>query len=338
VLVAGHDLKFARAWIDHLQQQGATVLLDEWADHAHHDEDRSRELLAQADTVFCEWGLGNAVWYAQNVRPGQRLVVRVHAQELRRPYLRRIDHSKVSAYVFVGELMRDAAVRSHGVPRAKTVVIPNFVLADVLDLPKEPGAEHVLGMVGMVPQIKRIDLAAELLERLLERDDRFRLRVKGKRPEDYAWMAKREDEMAFYRAAYDRIDRLNRDLGAEAVLFDGHGDDMPQWYQSVGTAISLSDLESFHLTLPDGAASGAAPVSLAWPGADLIYPREWLVPSVPAMAERIAVLAEEPGLRESFVTEARDHAREAFDRGAVFDRLDQVLAGCTPPSAAPTNR
>lgn len=334
VLVAGHDLKFARAWIDHLEQRGATVLLDEWADHAHHDEERSRELLAQADTVFCEWGLGNAVWYAQNVRPGQRLVVRVHAQELRRPYLRRIDHSKVSAYVFVGELMRDAAVRSHGIPRAKTAVIPNFVLADVLDLPKEPGAEHVLGMVGMVPQIKRIDLAAELMESLLERDDRFRLRVKGKRPEDYAWMAKREDEMAFYRTAYERIDRLNRDLGTEAVLFDGHGDDMPQWYQGIGTAISLSDLESFHLTLPDGAASGAVPVSLAWPGSDFIYPRDWLVPSVPAMTERITALTEAPDAREDFVTGARAHARAAFDRGTVFERLDDVLTGSALPAPA----
>ena len=43
--------------------------------------------------------------------------------------------------------------------------------------------------------------------------------------------------------------------------------------------------QQIHLTLPDGAASGAAPVSLAWPGSDLIYLRDWLVPSVPAMAD-----------------------------------------------------
>ncbi|MFI7481837.1 glycosyltransferase [Kocuria sp. M1R5S2] len=338
VLVAGHDLKFARAWLEHLRGQGATLLLDEWEDHARHDEERSRELLDRADTVFCEWGLGNAVWYAQHVRPGQRLVVRVHAQELRRPYLRRIDHHKVSAYVFVGELMRDAAVRSHRVPREKTVVVPNYVLADELDLPKEPGAEHVLGMVGMVPRIKRIDLAAHLMEQLLEQDDRFRLRVKGKRPEDYAWMARREDEMAFYRAAYERIGRLNASLGAEAVVFDGHGDDMAQWYRGIGTAVSLSDLESFHLTLPDGAASGAAPISLAWPGADLIYPREWLVASVPEMAQRIAALAEDPAARASFTDRARDLARAAFDRPAVFSRLDDVLTGRPAESDGSTIR
>ena len=340
VLVAGHDLKFARAWIDHLREEGATVLLDEWADHGQHDEERSRELLARAETVFCEWGLGNAAWYSRHVRPGQRLVVRVHAQELRRPYLRRIDHAAVSAFVFVGELMRDAAVRSHGIPREKTMVVPNYVHSDELDLPKLPGAEHVLGMVGMVPRIKRIDLAADLVERLLERDDRFRLRVKGRRPEEYPWMARREDEMAFYRAAYARIERLNETLGAEAVVFDGHGEDMAQWYRGVGTAVSLSDLESFHLTLPDGAVSGAAPVSLAWPGADLIYPREWLLASLPEMVQRITDLTDDPGAREDFVARARDHARAAFDRATVFARLDDVLTGrCTPGfPARPTNR
>ncbi|VEI50390.1 GDP-mannose-dependent alpha-(1-6)-phosphatidylinositol monomannoside mannosyltransferase [Kocuria rosea] len=331
VLVAGHDLKFARVWIEHLQEQGVTVLLDKWADHAHHDEERSRELLGRADTVFCEWGLGNAVWYSKNVRPGQRLIVRVHAQELRRPYLRRIDHAKVSAYVFVGELMRDASVRNHGLPREKTVVVPNYVLTDALDLPKAPGTEHVLGMVGMVPQTKRIDLAVELVERLLERDDRFRLRIKGKRPEDYPWMAGREQEMAYYRSAYKRIDRLNEKTGCEVVTFDGHGDDMPEWYRGIGTAVSLSDLESFHLTLPDGAASGAVPVSLAWPGADLIYPREWLVASLPEMTGRIADLVANPDLRASFTGCARAHTRAAFDRAVVFDRLDSVLAGRVLP-------
>lgn len=325
VLVAGHDLKFARAWIKHLRERGTTVLLDEWADHAHHHEEHSRELLQQADTVFCEWGLGNAVWYSENLRPGQRLVVRVHAQELRRPYLRRIDHAKVSAFVFVGELMRDAAVRSHGVPRAKTVVIPNAVLTHDLDLSKLPGSEHVLGLVGMVPHSKRIDLAVDVLDTLLQRDDRFRLRVKGKRPEDYPWMVTREDEMAYYRAVDHRVRQINQRLGVEAVTFHGHGDDMTQWYRAVGMAISVSDLESFHLTLPDGAASGSAPVSLAWPGADMIYPRDWLVSSVPAMVRRIVHLSENPLRREEYVTGAREYTRARFDQTVVFAQLTGIL-------------
>ena len=113
--------------------------------------------------------------------------------------------------------------------------------------------------------------------------------------------------VAAARAAYERVDRLNNRAGTEVVTFDGHGDDMSGWYRGVGTAISLSDLESFHLTLPDGAASGAAPVSLAWPGADLIYPREWL-----DHVDREHVVGS---------------GRAAFDRAVVFDRLAGVLTG-----------
>lgn len=325
VLVAGHDLKFARSWIEHLQAQGVEVLIDEWENHAHHDEQRSLELLARADTVFCEWGLGNAVWYSKHVRPEQRLVVRVHAQELRRPYLSRIRHAAVDRYLFVGELMRDAAVRSHGVPRARTRVIPNIVRAAQLRRPKTEDAAHTLGLVGIVPQVKRLDRAVTVIESLVAQDPRWSLRIKGRRPEDYAWMLKREDEMAWYRDCYRRIEQVNETAGREAVIFDPHGDDMAEWYQGIGYALSVSDLESFHLTLPDGAASGAVPVSLAWPGADRIYPREWLVADLQQMAGRIADLQADRQQHAQLIDRAGAFVDARMDEAVVHSALDRAL-------------
>lgn len=327
ILVAGHDLKFARSWIEHLTAGGAEVLLDEWENHAEHDEQRSLELLSRADTVFCEWGLGNAVWYSQHVRPDQRLVVRVHAQELRRPYLRRIRHAAVDQYVFVGELMRDAAVRSHGVPRGRTRVVPNIVRADELRRPKTEAAETTVGLVGIVPQVKRLDRAVTVIEDLASRDPRWTLRVKGRRPEDYAWMLRREDEMAWYDECYRRIEELNRRVGREAVVFDPHGDDMPEWFRGVGYALSVSDLESFHLTLPDGAASGAVPVSLAWPGADRIYPREWLTADLGGLADRIRELQDDDQARDALVGRAAEFVLGRMDEAVVHAELDRVLVG-----------
>src|SRR5699024_7990897 len=141
VLVAGHDLKFAGNLLDALEEGGHTVLIDKWESHTAHDENVSLELLAQADVVFCEWGLGNAIWYSKHVAPHQRLVVRVHSQELFRPYLSRVRHSHVDSYVFVGELIRRAAVECHGVPEEKTTIVHNPVDVDGLALEKLPGAE-----------------------------------------------------------------------------------------------------------------------------------------------------------------------------------------------------
>ena len=209
VLVAGHDLKFAAPLLEELRAQGAEVQLDEWQTHSAHDEHRSLELLDDAEVVFCEWGLGNAVWYSQHVMPGQRLVVRVHSQELRRPYLAQIAHENVDCYVFVGELVRAAAIESHGLPADKCVVVPNPVDTAGLDLEKTAEAATTIGLVGIVPATKRLDLALDVVEELAGRGHAYSLRIKGRTPQDYPWMLARPDEMAWYDKQYARIDALN---------------------------------------------------------------------------------------------------------------------------------
>lgn len=319
VLVAGHDFKFAGALLAELESAGHTVLIDQWENHTKHDEERSKELLAQADVVFCEWGLGNAVWYSKHVGRHQRLVVRVHSQELFRPYLSRVKHARVSTYVFVGELIRRAAIESHGVPAGKAVVVPNPVDTDGLDLPKLPGAGKNLGLVGIVPRAKRLDLAVDLLEALLADDPEYRLFIKGKRPEDYPWMAQRPDEMTWYEEQYERIARINA-AHPDAVVFDPQGDDMPEWYRKIGIAVSVSDFESFHFTVADGAASRALPVAIAWAGSDLLYPRDWLSATVEEMAASIRT-------RQGLPRDERDAVSTEYSRSFLAPQLVHAVLG-----------
>ncbi len=317
VLIAGHDLKFAGGLIEALVAQGDEVLIDQWSSHTDHSTEESKALLERADVVWAEWGLGNAEWYSKHLKKRQRLVVRVHLQELQRPFLRKILHDRVDRYVFVGELIRLAAIESHGVPAEKAVVIPNFVDVDSLSRQKEAGAEFNLGFVGMVPQRKRLDLAVSLLERLVQQDERFRLFVKGKRPEEYSWMADRDEETSFYECVYRRIDKINA-AHPGAVSFDAHGDDMAAWYQKIGVALSTSDYESFHFTIADGAASGAMPASLMWPGAEYIYPREWLYPDLDSMARAVFEGVAGERAESSFI-------RERFSQKAVVAELLEVI-------------
>src|SRR5699024_3577202 len=184
---------------------GHSVLVDKWDDHNRHDKETSRKLLDEAEIVFCEWGLGNAVWYSQNVSNRQRLVVRVHSQELRRDYLSKIRHANVDSYIFVGELVRRAAVESHGVPQSKTEVVPNAVDFEGLALSKTPDAKFNIGLVGIVPQAKRLDLALDVIEQVRWQDDRYRLFIKGKQPHDYPWLTRISSEMKYYTEQYERI-------------------------------------------------------------------------------------------------------------------------------------
>ena len=286
VLVAGHDLKFAKGIIDELERRGHNVLIDRWLDHNKHDAEHSRALLQDADVVFCEWALGNALWFASNKLPHQRLVTRVHSQELFRPFLKDIPYKNVDSVIFVGQHIADIAVRDHSVPRNKSIVVPNPVDTDVPQAAKTDDVRFHIGLVGIVPAQKHVDRALDVLKALRAVEPRYQLFIKGKRPEDFAWMANRPAEMRYYEQQYDRINS-DPDL-AGAVTFDPHGDDMADWYQKIGIVLSVSDFESFHLTLADGAAAGAMPVSLAWPGSDQIYPTSWLAASVPDMVQKIA--------------------------------------------------
>ncbi|MCQ2000399.1 glycosyltransferase [Arthrobacter zhaoxinii] len=325
VLVAGHDLKFAAGIIDALEAAGHMVATDQWQDHNRHNEEQSRSLLADADVVFCEWTLGNAAWYSKNVRPDQRLVTRMHSQELFTRYPRELDLSSIQSVVFVGRHVADLAIRDHGIPSEKALVIPNPVDTVGLRLHKSDEARFRLGLVGIVPAQKHLDRALDLLGILRTEDPRYQLHIKGKRPEDYPWMANRTEEMAYYR---EQMRRITGDPTLHgAVHFDGHGNDMAQWYQKVGVVLSLSDFESFHLTLADGAASASVPVTLPWPGADQIYPASWIQTGVREMAGYISGLTSSDELWRSAGAMAQAYAERNFAQARVLPRILEVILG-----------
>lgn len=325
VLIAGHDLKFASGIVDELRLRGHKVLIDRWLDHNKHDVEQSQRLLQSADIVFCEWALGNALWFATNKLPHQRLVTRVHSQELFRPFLRDIPYENVSSVIFVGQHIADIAIRDHSVPRNKSIVVPNPVDTDIHKAAKADEARFHLGLVGIVPAQKHLDKALDVLKALRVVEPRYRLFVKGKRPEDFAWMASRPEEMQYYEQQYSRI-VADPDL-AGAVTFDPHGDDMADWYEKIGIVLSVSDFESFHLTLADGAAAGAVPVSLAWPGSDQIYPTSWLAASVPDMVQRITRANDSGTSWRKAAASAKAYVDERFSKPNILAALCEQILG-----------
>lgn len=323
VLIAGHDLKFAAGIISELESLGHSVAVDKWVDHNKHDEEESRRLLDNADVIFCEWTLGNAVWYSKNKSSHQRLVTRLHLQEIFRPFVKDVTYARVDGVVFVGKHILDVAVRDHSVPREISRVVPNAVDVVRLRQDKIADARFNLGFVGIVPARKRLDKALDVLRLLRIQDSRYHLFIKGKRPEDFAWMANRPEEMSFYDEQYRRI--KTDPLLVDAVTFDAQGDDMAAWYRKIGVVLSLSDFESFHLTLPDGAASGALPASLAWPGADQIYPTSWLHADAGGLAGYIASLDDVTWANAARM--AHDYVVHEFDSRDVLSTLTGVILG-----------
>ena len=314
VLVTGHDLKFTGPLTEMLHRAGAEIRTDTWRGHERHDADLSGEALDWADAIWAEWCLGNAVWYADHRRPDQHMVVRLHRQELTTPFPGQVKHDAVDRLVCVAPFVAESAKRDFGWPAERVEVIPNTFDTIPFDRPKLPGAEFTLGMVGFLPSLKRLDLALDLLERLLDDDPRWQLRIAGTLPWDVAWVWARITEREHFRDQFDRIRRSRR--LSRAVRFEGRVANIPGWLAGIGTILSVSDVESFHLALAEGLASRAVPVILEREGVEELFP------GLPAHADVEIAAKWLLGLSASERAELGDQGREL-----VHSRYDLTTVG-----------
>ena len=279
----------------------------------------------------------HALWYSAHRRPGQRLIVHLHRFELYRPWPRQAAIDLIDQVVCVSPHYARVALARTGWPPAKVTVVPNYVDIDQLDRPKLEGAVLHLGMIGIVPSLKRMDLALDVLALLRRDDPRYQLFVKGKLPWEHPaiWAVPAERE-----AFDDILRRMQLDPALRgAVTFDGFGTDVPSWLRRIGWVLSTSDGESFHLAPADGMASGAVPVIRDWPGADTIYDRRWIRHDPPAMADLIATIAAEDRW-EMAGAEAKAEVRERYAVGVIADAWSRILEGDLPgmvvdPAEAP---
>ncbi|MBH0312084.1 glycosyltransferase [Alcaligenes faecalis] len=287
VLVAGHDLKFFALLQDALESTGKfEFLVDMWVGHDKHDERKSRELLKQADVIFCEWCLGNLKWYSNNKKSHQRLVARFHAQERSLPYVSEANWDGIDHIAYVSQSIYKEGQSVFGFPDDKVSVIPNLLDEKKFTALKKTGeASYTLGMIGVTPSLKRLDKAIDLLESLLEEDDRYCLRVKGKNPLDYDWLLSRDFELQYYQSIYERTNK-NPKLRYK-VVFDPPGDDVNDWLSMVGYILSPSEFESFHMAVGEAMLTGAVPIIWDWNGAKEIWGEGFVVKSVREAKEKV---------------------------------------------------
>ncbi|HXP58111.1 MAG TPA: glycosyltransferase family 1 protein [Streptosporangiaceae bacterium] len=332
VVVAGHDLKFFNPLYEYLcQQPGLEVRKDQWISLGEHDEAASQRMLDWADVVICEWCGPNAIWYSHNKRKGTRLIVRLHRFELFARYPYRVMIKNVDQVVCVDKYYAQLTAEKTGWPARKIVAVPNTVEVSQLDRPKLDGARFSLGMIGIVPSRKRLDLALDVLEELRRDDERYMLYVKSGMPWDHWWIWQKPEERGHYAAALHRIQRSPLLRGA--VVFDPAGRDVPAWLRRVGFVLSTSDDESFHVAPVEGMASGAVPVVRPWPGADTVYDTRWIHPDTGAMAAAIAALDTGEKWQEAAAL-AKAQAIETYNPRSVFPAWYRLMTEDLPQASS----
>jgi glycosyltransferase involved in cell wall biosynthesis len=327
VVIAGHDLKFFTQLVALLRlRPGVEVRLDQWAALGEHDPAVSRELAEWADVVICEWCGPNAIWYSRHKRRGSRLLVHLHRFELYSDYPGLVKINAVDQVICVSDYYTRLTREKTGWPAAKVVTVPNPLSTGQMDRAKLDGARFNIGLVGIVPMRKRLDLALDVLEELRRDDDRYTLSVKSGMPWEHWWVWQSPEEREHYLTALRRVQRSP--LLRDAVVFDDAGPDVPSWLRRIGFILSTSDDESFHVAPAEGMASRAVPVIRHWPGAETIYDKRWLCQTPLEMAASIAAYRDEGSWRAAGAL-AREQVL-GWDLSAVAGTWHQVLTENLP--------
>jgi glycosyltransferase involved in cell wall biosynthesis len=322
ILVAGHDFRFIENLEGRLLARGHEVTREYWKGHATRYEYGQTRAAARADIIFCEWCLGNAVWWSRNLPAGKRLIIRLHLQELQTAYPASVDFSRVERVLFISPYVMRQAVAKFGIPSEKCQVVPidvRLYTAPTYSAAEVRSRRNTLGMVGLTPWRKRPDRALELLLTLRERYPELTLSLKGHTPSEYDWMGSRKEELANYQAFFREMARLER-FGV--VRVSGYDDQLEAFYRSAGWILSLSDFEGCHTAVAEGGVMGCLPLMTNWGGAEEVYS--------PSLVQRdlSELVAYFDAHYESFEQDSRAiqaQFEQTFGFDRVFERWNELL-------------
>ncbi len=279
LVIAGYDLKFISSAIPSLQDF-FQIRIDPWKGHVVHDEKHSMECLKWADIIFCEWMLGNAVWYSQRVSESQKLIIRMHRFELTTKWYKEIDFSKVNRVIAVSLYFFEKLLEYSEIPREMAYLMPNYL--DTLNYKSSNSNNKLfnIGIIGILPSRKGYYETLQIINELVEHDKRYRLYVYGKMPEDLSWVKNNQSEMAYYNKCDEFIHENNLH---NHVIFKGWVN-IKEDIKDIGFVLSTSESdeipESFHIAPSDAFSAGNQGLLLDWNGVEYIYPKKYIFDSV----------------------------------------------------------
>lgn len=307
LVIAGSDFKFAGDLVESfLADDSFDVRFDIFKHHAHAQPQASEPYLEWADVILAEFAVQNAIWYSHNLAPHQTLIVHLHGFELLSEWITELDIDKVATVVVASEFYRQKAHELRGWPLSKIQVVPNSVNHFDFHRPKYDDARFHLGLVGMVPILKRPDRALDLLESLLEVDPRYTLHIRGHAPWNYSWEWKKAAHQDAYRDFYSRVG--DRPELLQAIAFEPFAPDMANWLRKIGWLLSPSSRETFHLAAIEGAMSGSVPLAWERDGAREIIGDDWTFSSTQEIRDFVVAHNDSPDAHRLLANRAQAHA------------------------------
>lgn len=321
LLIAGSDLKFLLPAVARLRQY-FDIRVDEWPSEVTHNVKRSKQLVEWADYVWVEWLTSASVWYAENVAPRQRLVVRMHRYELGRRYGDIIAAKNVDSFIAIAPHCLEDMIERFHFPRSKVRYIPNFYMVDDYQQadPANTRRFHRLAMIGAVPKRKGLLAGLSLLERLRRSDERYTLSILGKGPSDLPWIGNDPYEQEYFSSCQRFIEQHGLSDSVEWLGWQ----DTHEHAKDYGFVLSMSEHEGSHVGPGEAFCAGNQGVFLNWRGAQFVYPQNQVFTTIDDMADHILSMADTTRFNE-IAQHGRTFMKSSYDINLFIDRVVQLF-------------
>ncbi len=308
LLVVGNDFKFIEDALKYLKND-YDIKIDKWREHTFHEETKSLELLNWADFIFCEWLLGNAIWYSQRKMSHQKLFIRAHRFELNWDYGNQIDYTNVDGVIAVSYYYLELFANRFKIPRQKMILLANYVETDIYSGTKTRDFKHNIALVGYIPKLKGMLKGLKLLKMLKEHDEKFKLYLIGKNYRNLGWIWNDPIERSYFEECENFIKENHLE---DSVIFKGWVE-RSEVFNDLGYVLSLSDIESFHLSPAEGLVALTPALLLKRDGVEYIYPEEIIFDNLKEIEDRIISTYNDSDKYNNLMEEMRNYVINEFN-------------------------
>jgi len=157
-------------------------------------------------------------------------------------------------------------------------LIYNYVKSNMFkNIAKVEGYGYNLGIMGILPKIKRLDIALDIIEYLVKINNKYKLYVLGKNYKEWTGTSKNILECEYYEKLFERIN--NSQILRNNVIFESHTESPEIWFSKISYLLSVSDIEGSHQAIAEAMSTGTIPFiygnALKQYKLDKIYPKKY---------------------------------------------------------------
>jgi hypothetical protein len=256
LLVNGYSFKFIKRLFPFFEKK-YNLLLDNWTGSDKHNKELSQLHLNRSDFIFCEWCLGNALWYSKNKLPHQKLIIRLHRWEMTKDYWKKINWNNVDGLICISPYLVNL-MKQNLSNYVNIVYIQNYINPLLFNVKKSNVAKYNFGMLGYTPKLKNPIKTIEFFDDFKKKyggvdADKYKLFFKGFSPFKQEQTKQNKTEMDYYEKMFNMIkDRKD-------IIIEGFNDNICSWFSKIGYILSYSDIEGSHQAIAEGMSAGCVP-------------------------------------------------------------------------------